>query len=156
VPIVIPSNPNPPATAEQIRVYNLHRQICRRLGIPQVQLAHRHLAGTLQAANTQGNVEYDTPGPQVDYERSYTSISMVWLVILSFIRGEQRQDVTAIGAEATPLQQAQLPAVDDNHNLVHVKQSDHVILADGTTWEIDNPVLSPELGFWALVITRVR
>jgi hypothetical protein len=143
-------------TSMQQEVYQMHKDICVALGIPQCSFVHRKLAGTIGASTGAGNTIYGAPATQQDYSAEEAGAPIpVWLVFQSFIRGEERGDEYAPAIIATPLQEAQCPAIDDNGNLVPVTENDIFIDTQAYSWRVMNPVLDPASSFWSMLMEKM-
>ena len=147
-------------TAQQVRVYNATRQICQGMNIPQVVLAHKKLKGTVSVPTSTGNVVYTGPGPVTNFNAEYQSLTNVWWVDQPFLRGEQRLEANEFGIQANQQLMSQLPALDDNQNLIQIEDDDFII--DGQTgraqsfWRVVDVVWSPDYSYVTFMAERQR
>lgn len=52
--------------------------------------------------------------------------------------------------------EVQFPAIDDNFNQLVVLDDDFITDDQGSRFNIENPLLSPDNSFWSAVLDRVR
>lgn len=140
----------------QKRVFDVHRRACQRLGIPQVTLEHRGLAGSTTTNTTSGNVRYRGRGATTALDSDTTTTTAVWWITQYFLRGEQKPAEEGMGIVEAPIKLSQIPAIDDSGNFVAVSEHDLVLDGHGRRWRVMDPVLDPAETFYTFMAEALR
>ena len=145
----------PAGTAHQIEQWQIHKDICDYIGIGQSTLQHKALVGSLGAASATGVREYIPP--KATNAVQATTDTLVWCVWQEKTRatgsGEDGPEEGRIGVAEM---RGQIPAVDDNGNVVTIAHDDWIKDANGVLYRILSPVISLDLGYWSFSTERQR
>jgi len=143
----------PQGTARQIEEWALHKEICQNLGITQSTLKHKSLAGSVGAPSPTGVTVYTPPDPTPSVRATTdTPVWCVWQELTS----RSPMDSTMAGRLGVPMLKGQLPAVDDNGNVLTIAHDDWIQDGNNVLYRILNPVISTDLGYWSFEVLRQR
>ena len=142
------------ATIRQIVVYNYHKQVCGLLGIPQMTLRHRSLRGQLDVGDPNTGNQIWSGQPAVADE--VTTNTLIWLIWRQRYPRSDPADDLNIGRDILDWMIGQCPAIDDNQNTIVIADEDWLVDQTGVRWRLNNPMPSPDAGFWLFEMERQR
>ncbi len=140
------------ATAAQLYEYNLARDTCQSLGIPQSTLEHRSLLGTISAPSSTGVTKYTGPDPRTSPPPSANTL--VWATWQPQLLRSPREPET--GRQGLPRLIGQMPLIDDNQNAITLEHDDDLVTGTGQRFQILNPSIQPDLGFATFELLQRR
>jgi hypothetical protein len=132
--------------------YNLHKETCQDLGIPQATLKHRGLLGTLGTASSTGVKQYTGPDPRTTPPT--TTDTLVWATWQPLFLRSTNEPQT--GRQGAPRLIGQMPTIDDNQNPIVCNHDDELLLSNGQRMKIINPSLQPDGGFFTFQLLQRR
>jgi hypothetical protein len=144
------------ATRAQLRMFTMTKKICLSLGIAQSTLDHKHLKGSFSTPSATGNRIYKNPPAMTKFDSEIQVASKVWFIWQPFIRGEERPVDYAPAVIPTPMQEGQLPALDDSLNPILLAEDDFLITPDGVIWKVRTPTPSPDMSYWTFMFEQHR
>src|ERR1700687_2616219 len=143
------------ATARQIEIYYLHRDVCTDNGHPQVSFLHRKSEGVLTPVpGFPNNMDYSEPGARSIDSPTQTSVAL-WATWEPLQLRGATQDAgdTESGKMWQMRSKFQCPAIDDNFATVVMQDEDYISDPQGNRFRLENPVLSPDGAFWTAIAT---
>ena len=142
------------ATQAQIRDYEIHQTACRLALVPQSTLRHSvALKGSVSAPSSTGVTTYTGPDPRTT---AFTTVdTLVWASWQALqVRSSGNDPETGRQGEQRII--GQCPAIDDSYNVIVVSHDDTLVDANGESFKIVSPVVSPDLGFYSFQMTKRR
>jgi hypothetical protein len=149
------------ATARQIEVYRLHKDVCLGNGHAQKFYLHRAPEGVLSAvAGFPNNTDYQEPGPRsiegpATNGPSGTPLWATWQPMIMRGGSGDAGDSEASRFWAGRMT-IQFPAIDDSFNVIAMQDDDYISDDQGFRYNIENPMLSSDGAFWTAILDRVR
>jgi len=145
-------------TVAQVTAYMVARNTCLGQSFGQTQFFHRHKEGTATSVVGNPTAVHFTEGAPRTQDNAMDAPINLWMTwVPKRIMGNSADggDVKAMRAWIFRFL-GQVPAIDDNGNLVVLQDEDFGTDPQGHRFRIENPMLSPDGSFWSFEGVRYR